>query len=215
MATEFRPTFIARRNVLRAFPRLRKKRNWRLCSPRCDTYQCVAWAACRIDNKWWPVHHPQFYWPPGLPRITPFPDPWLPWPSTPVDYLMQGFATLGYTPCSRREFEFWYQKVAIYANNYGATHMARQRFLGRGWISKPGELEDIIHKDLRDIEGDMAQSADTYGEVNVILRRSWWCAIRNGCFFRCWWHTLTFAIFRIWWRFLKLKWKRIPYTPAW
>lgn len=201
--------------MLRAFPRLRKKRNWRLCSPRSDTYQCIAWAACRTDNKWWPVRHAQFHWPPGLPRITPLPDPWAPWPPAPVSYFVQGFATLGYKPCSRREFEFWYQKVAIYANNYGVTHMARQRFFGRGWISKPGELEDIIHKDLRDIEGDMATAASTYGEVNQILKRSWWCAVRNGCFFRCFWHSLKFTLCRVWWRLLKLKWKRTPYIAAW
>jgi len=201
--------------MLRAFPRLKKKRDWRLCSPRSDTYQCVAWAACRTDDKWWPLHHPHFYWPPGLPRITPLPNPWLPLPPTPVSYLVQGFATLGYKPCSCREFELWYQKVAIYANDYGATHMARQRFLGRGWISKPGELEDIIHKDLGDIEGDMAPNAGTYGEVNQVLKRSWGCAIKNGCFPRCLGHELKFALFRAWWCLLKLKWKRIPYTAAW
>jgi len=215
MATEFRPYFIARRNILRAFPRLRKKRNWRLCSPRSDTYQCIAWAACRTDNKWWPVNHPQFYWPPDIPRVI-LPNPWLvPWPPVSVDYFVQGFATLGYAPCTTEDFEFGYQKVAIYANDYGVTHMARQRFFCAGWISKPGELEDIIHEELQDIEGSMATAAGTYGEVKQILKRSWWHAIKNGCLMRCFWHTSKFRVLRVWWRLLPLKWKRVPYTPSW
>jgi hypothetical protein len=47
--------------------------------------------------------------------------------------------------------------------------MARQRFFGRGWISKPGELEDIIHRDLSDIEGDMAVNMMTYGQVSQVF----------------------------------------------
>ena len=141
MATVFRPTFIAQRSLLRAFSHLRQNRKWRLRSPWSDTYQCVAWAACRNDQRWWPVHHTEFYWPPGLPRITPPPYPGMLWPPTPVDFLVQGFATLGYTRCESREFEFGYQKVAIYANDYTATHMARQHFFRSVWLSKPGCLE--------------------------------------------------------------------------
>jgi hypothetical protein len=199
--------------MLRAFPRLRKNRNWRLRSPRSDTYQCIAYAGCRTDNKWWPVVHPQFVWPSDLPRIVP--NLWGLWPPTPVDYFTQRFARLGYEACSDRSFEFGYQKVAIYANDNGATHMARQRFFGRGWISKPGELEDIIHRDLSDIEGDMAVNMMTYGQVSQVLRRSWWRAMTNGCLFRCFWHTAKFALLRVWWCLLKLKWKRTPYISAW
>lgn len=204
MATEFRRFFIARLSLLRAFPNLRRKRNWQLRSPRCDSYQCVAWAACHTDRKWWPVHDPEYYWPPNLPRVTPPPFPWIPW-ATPVEYLVQGFATLGYIRCESRKFEFGYQKVAIYANNSGATHMARQAFFGRGWFSKPGELEDILHKDLSDIEGEMSPAALEYGRVAQVLKRSWWRAIANGCLLRCVWHTLKFRIYRAWWRLLSIK----------
>ena len=198
MATVFRPTFVARRSLLRAFPSLRQNRKWRLRSPWSDTYQCVAWAACCTDHKWWPFHHPEFYWPRGLQRITIQPFAWAP-PPTPVDYLVQGFLTLGYTRCDSRIFELGYQKVAIYANDYGATHMARQHFFSDVWLSKPGSLEDIIHENLRDIEGDMAVTAGTYGEVAQVLKRSWWCAFVNGSLFRCGWHSVKFCLLRVWW----------------
>jgi len=213
MAAQFRPTFVAQRSLLFAFRNLRRNRKWRLRSPFSDSYQCIAWAACRTDHKWWPVHHTEFYWPPNLPKITPSPYPWIPWPPTPVDYLVQGFATLGYTSCDRREFEFGYQKVAIYANDGGATHMARQRFFGRGWLSKPGELEDIIHEDLSDIEGAMAATAWQYGQVAQILKRSWWSAVANLCLFRCIWHAFELCLYDLWWRILKVKWKLIPWKP--
>ena len=209
MATVFRPTFVAQRSLLRAFSNLRKNRNWRLRSPWSDSYQCVAWAACHTDRKWWPYHHSEFYWPPNLPRITPSPFSSLP-PPTPVDYLVQGFVTLGYARCVRRDFEFGYQKVAIYANDGGATHMARQHFFSNVWLSKPGYLEDIIHEDLRDIEGDMEITAGTYGEVAQVLKRSWWYAITNACVFRCVWHSLKFGFLRMWWHVLKLKWRLKP-----
>jgi hypothetical protein len=123
---------------------------------------------------------------------------------------VQGFATLGYSHCDRREFEFGYQKVAIYANDGGATHMARQRFLGNGWLTKPGDLEDIIHGDLKDVEGDMAVAAEKYGQVAEVLKRSWWSAITNLCLFRCVWHTLKFSAWRLWWGALRVKWRAFP-----
>jgi hypothetical protein len=204
MATQFRRSFIVQRELLRAFPNLRRNRNWRIRSPFSDSYQCVAWAACYTNRKWWPVHHTEFHWPPNLPKITPPAFPWLPW-ATPVDYLEQGFATLGYTRCDNAQFEFGYQKVAIYANNSGATHMARQDFFGRGWLSKPGELEDILHKKLSDLEGEMSSTAFEYGRVAQVLKRSWWSAVINGGAFRCLWHGLKFRIFRLWWRLLNEK----------
>lgn len=208
MATVFRSTFAAQRSLLRCFPNLRKSQKWRLRSPWSDTYQCVAWAACRTDRKWWPLNHTEFYWPTGLPRISMPPLPWLPLPPTPVDYLVQGFATLGYKPSDSRAFEFGFQKVAIYANEGGATHMARQRFFSRMWLTKPGCMEDILHEDLKDIEGDMAATAGTYGEVAQVLRRSWWSALADACLFRCAWHSVRFYVFRVWWSLLKVKWAK-------
>ncbi len=34
---------------------------WSIKSPQDNGYQCIAWAACRTDRKWWPWDHPTFY----------------------------------------------------------------------------------------------------------------------------------------------------------
>lgn len=194
MASQFRPTQVAYPALLGAFPNLRNAK-WRIRSPFNDSYQCIAWAACRTDRKWWPVYHSEFYWPPSLPRITPppFPELW----ATPVDYLVQGFETLGYKGTTSPDFELGYQKVAVYANETGATHMARQHFLGRGWLSKLGEMEDIVHAKLSDIEGDTGAMSGQYGLVTQVLKRSWWDAIVNSCVFHCVWGALKFWLYRL------------------
>jgi hypothetical protein len=97
------------------------------------------------------------------------------------DYFIAGFAKLGYKPCTGRRFQFGFQKVAIYANDTGVTHMARQRFFWWGWLSKLGAWEDIYHAKLEDVEGEMSATANQYGKVVQILKRSWWSAIKYGC----------------------------------
>jgi hypothetical protein len=136
----------------------------------------------------WP--HRDYWWFPGLPLFAIDTE-------TPVEYFINGFAALGYEPCTSREFEFGYQKLAIYANSAGVTHMARQHFLGRGWFSKLGVHEDIFHRKLEDVEGDMAPLKWEYGEVSQILKRRWWAAIVNFCAFRCLWAACRFWVYRL------------------
>ncbi len=62
--------------------------------------------------------------------------------------------------------------------------MARQYYLGRGWLSKLGKNEDIFHRRLEDIEGDMSPLSGQYGRVVQVLRRNWLDAVRHGCVFR-------------------------------
>jgi hypothetical protein len=156
------------------FPNL-SRTQWRIKSPWNNAYQCIAWAACDTTKKWWPVRHPLAYWPLPIP------------PDETVDRFVEAFATLGYRICDKSGFEFGYQKVAVYADDdLTATHMARQHFFGRGWLSKIGDFEDIQHPGLKDIEGDPSPTAlNSYGTVRLILRRSWWSAFRNGCLRRC------------------------------
>jgi hypothetical protein len=161
---------------------------WRINSPADDAYQCIAWAACQTDRHMWP--HQDYWWFSGCPLVS-IPD------EAPLDYFIQGFAVLGYMPCGSRGFEFGYQKLAIYANEIGITHMARQHFLGRGWLSKLGVLEDIVHQELEDVAGDTSAMAFQYGEVVQIVRRSWWVAIRKLCLFHCFWHACKHWLCRI------------------
>jgi hypothetical protein len=53
------------------------------------------------------------------------------------------------------------------------SHMARQQLFGRGWLSKIGDWEDIIHPELRNIEGKTGPIIRGYGTVHTILKRSW------------------------------------------
>src|SRR5882762_2034584 len=167
MALVFRSAAEARSQLHRELPSLATA-NWRIKSPVDTNYQCIAWAACKTDRVWWPWDHPRFYWPPGFAK---FPV------NSPV--LAHSFAEVfekqfGYRTCQGSAFEFGYQKVAIYANALGVTHMARQHFWGHGWLSKLGGEEDIFHSHLADLEGDMAPWAGQYGLVAQVLKRSWW-----------------------------------------
>jgi hypothetical protein len=149
---------------------------WQIRSPSEDDYQCIAWAACRTDDSLWPAQN--YGWFEGHPLVQQALD-------APVEYFVNAFATLGYELCTSEAFEFGYQKVAILANNQGATHMARQQYWGRWWLSKIGPAEDILHKTLRDVEGSMLPEAWQYGRVARVLRRSWWSSVITGCLFRC------------------------------
>ncbi len=187
MAQRFRSTQVAASLLSRGCPNLNNAA-WRIRSPWDDDYQCIAWAACRTDRHMWP--HQDYWWFPGLP-LFPVAE------EAPVEYFVMGFAILGYKPCASREFEFGYQKLAIYANDAGATHMARQCFFGRGWLSKLGVHEDICHQRLEDVEGDMSPLKLEYGHVAQILKRSWLTAIVNFCAFRSLWAEIRLWFYRL------------------
>jgi len=115
-----------------------------------------------------------------------------------VSAFVLAFETIGYRPTSNRAFKFGFQKVAIYAKADGRVkHMARQHILGKGWLSKLGVLEDILHPDLESLEGDAINLLnDDYGVVVQIMERNWLTAARFGVF-RCWWYAFQFWLYRI------------------
>ncbi len=172
VARRFRPTHLAIPFLYRDFPNLRNAK-WRIRSPLDDDYQCIAWAAWYLDRHMWP--HQDYWWFPGEEQFQGIPA------EAPPEYFVTGFASIGYKPCTSRKFEFGFQKVAIYANDVGVTHMARQRLFGFGWLSKLGDWEDIYHAELEDIEGDMSAIANQYGKVTLVLKRSWKSAIKYRC----------------------------------
>lgn len=187
----FRTTPAIHQSFYSHFPNLREI-SWLIKSPWNDDYQCIAWAACRTNIRWWPVEgNPRIYWPPGVEL------------NDRIEAFIQVFSTIGYTPCGDdRSFEFGYQKVAIYAtSDRRVQHMARQHFWGRGWLSKCGILEDILHPNLQCLEGDpspmLAALGKTYGEVSLILKRSWWSAFIHLCLFRCMWDGFKFWLYRL------------------
>jgi hypothetical protein len=185
----FRSAADARDQLHREIPNLITA-DWSVKSPFNTEYQCIAWAACRTDRRWWPWDDPSLYWPPGFKKL-PVGDP------APAAHFMEVFEKrFGYRSCGKPDFEFGYQKVAIYENALGVTHMARQHLLGRGWLSKLGIEEDIVHQLATDVEGDYSAAANTYGLVAQYMKRSWWAALVRTCLFRCMWASFRFWVYR-------------------
>lgn len=192
MSNVFRSAIVIRSHFSSIFPNLTNTR-WLIKSPKNDEYQCIAWAACYTNIRWWPDKPPYYYWPIDLDDHK-VPDH--------LDNFVKAFTALGYRPCDKRRFEFGYQKVAIYAtSDKRVKHMARQQFFGRGWLSKCGGLEDILHADLKCIEGDpspvIAAIIGSYGAVEFILSRSWWRAVISLCLLRSTWAALRHWLYRL------------------
>lgn len=173
----FRRDAEARQGILQSIPQLANG-EWKVTSPFDTRYQCVAWAACRTDRVWWPWDAPGYYWPPGFPKFA---------VGTPVSaqYFADVFEKrFGYGQCQTSGFEFGYQKVAIYANALGATHMARQHLWGNGWLSKLGRCEDVVHAEPTLVCGSINPNALGYGVVALYMKRPWWRAVATLCIFR-------------------------------
>lgn len=91
------------------------------------------------------------------------------WPSEVVgvdklEALMQLYLGGGYEECDNGQREDGFEKVAIYVNQEGPQHAARQLESGR-WTSKLGRCEDIEHDTLETLEGR------EYGKATVFLRK--------------------------------------------
>jgi hypothetical protein len=134
-----------------AFPALETE-GYQETSPASWKYNCIAWAAGRQTEWWWPYQHPVYYWPEGQPR------------EVSLDAFVRAFVALGYEMCENGELEVDCEKVAIYMLGGRPTHAARQLSDGR-WTSKLGKDIDITHT-LRGLEGP------AYGQVAVFLKRA-------------------------------------------
>lgn len=140
-----------RLRLLLAFPRLTEQ-NHLVSSPATDSYNCVAWAY-EVSNKWmWPTAAEDCYWPPSIAD------------TDELQALMQLFLDMGYVRCVDCQPEDGFTKVAIYMDQEGPTHVARQLESG-WWTSKLGTLEDIEHDTLEILEGG------AYGKAIVFLKR--------------------------------------------
>lgn len=114
-------------------------------------YNCVAFAAGVTTRKWWPMFHPDFYWPPEAPRINT------------ISSFVKAFETIGYQECDSGTYEEGFEKVAFYARDGVPTHAARQ--IGHNkWKSKLGNWYDIEH------DPDAVSSGE-YGKVVKYMKR--------------------------------------------
>ena len=182
MTPSYRPAQVARAEIENLFPNLRSAQ-WKLRSPRTDNYNCHAWGGCDHTKRWEPTI--DWYWPVAYQySVVNYYEYYT------VDCFIEAFATLGYRPCDNPNYEFGFQKIAIYTQTFMGipnfpSHTARQRVLGTGWLSKLGGLEDIIHPTLEDLK-------DGYGQPLKYMKRSWWAALARRHTFHCAWETFKF-----------------------
>ncbi len=137
-------------HLLPYFPQLMAK-GFAVTSPSDPLYNCIAWAANDTGTWWEPGE--DGYWPEGVVRE-----------ATLVAFV-QAFATLGFSCCPSGDFEAGFEKVAIYADAHGPQHAARQLIDG-AWTSKLGPHEDVTHRTVQAVEGDL------YGTAVQFLKRA-------------------------------------------
>ena len=127
--------------------------NYQETSPFDTKYNCIAWAAGKDDDWWWPT--PDYYWPNNDVVAT-------------LEVFERMLTSLGYTRCPNGELEDGFEKWALYMKGHprkdSVTHGARQLPNGR-WASKMGRAEDIEHDRPQDVEGPV------YGRVYSYYRR--------------------------------------------
>jgi acetolactate synthase regulatory subunit len=123
-------------------------------SPQTPAYNCIAWAAGESYRWWWPsTASSDAHWPAGVDR------------EETIEAFVRAFKSLGFEVCESSELQPGVEKVALYVDSTRTpTHMARQLETGM-WTSKIGKAEDIDHKTLNLLEGNV------YGTVIRILRR--------------------------------------------
>jgi hypothetical protein len=141
------------------FPNLTRG-EYEVTSDEAADYNCIAHAAGKNDNWWWPAEPPA-YWPDGHNR------------AETLEAFIKAYATIGFTYDGDKNYELeaGIEKIAIYVDSDGVpTHAARQLADG-GWTSKLGEWEDIQHKTLEAME-DSGGLGLGYGKVAIILKRA-------------------------------------------
>ena len=134
-------------------------RDYAVTSDNTDVYNCIAWALGESDRRWDPYTTGGDYWPDDLPR------------DDALSTFVALFEYLGFAECGGLEPEEGIERIAIYAEGDRFTHVARQLDSGR-WTSKLGDLWDIEHEQLEDLEKPTGnQRGQHYGEAKVIMCR--------------------------------------------
>lgn len=125
------------RKLRRLFPRLFGN-EYQLTSKKSRRYNCLAWAL-GANDVWWDAGVGGA-WPDGVPD------------DGSVLAAIRFFEHFGYTCAADAELKEGLLKIAIYGDDQGYTHAARQLANGR-WSSKLGKLQDIEHHKLESLFG--------------------------------------------------------------
>jgi hypothetical protein len=124
-------------------------------TPKSDPtqeYNCVGWSVHSIEYYIWPDERKQFAWPIDMIR------------EESLAAFQTFFERVGFSVCQSDDLEPNIEKIAIYANDSGPQHVARQLPSGK-WTSKFSSLLDAEHTRLNVI------ACRTYGDVVLIMKR--------------------------------------------
>lgn len=128
------------KDIEKLFPNL-KTTGYRVTSPDSPLYNCIAWVFEDSLNWWEPTPFVNYYWPKEIPK------------QNSVKTYAQLLHKFGFIKCNDGKLEKGYQKIAIYINAQDTpTHLARQLKNGE-WTSKIGTIKDIVHNNLKGLEG--------------------------------------------------------------
>lgn len=129
--------------------------NYTVTSCKDPRYNCLAWAVGDIGKKWDPLQERGYYWPPGIGR------------EGTVEECVEIFKLHGYEDAHQNfAYEVGYERVAIFEDETGWSHIARQLRDGK-WSSKLGKGADIEHLSLQSLEGP----EPAYGKLVRCLRK--------------------------------------------
>jgi hypothetical protein len=123
---------------------------YELISPETEDYNCIAYAAGDEKRWWWPDPLNMYFWP-ATRALT-------------LAAFVEAFETLGYKRCVDGSLEAGHEKIAIFMNQNGPKHAARQKNDGT-WCSKLGDDKDIEHPQLAAVAGPL------YGTAVQFMRR--------------------------------------------
>ena len=123
-----------------------------------ERYNCIAWAVGESHRWWSPLAEDEGYWPAGHQ------------PDATTETVQAGLAMARFEACTDGSLAAGVEKIALFADERGFTHVARQLESGR-WTSKLGSDSDIEH-DLEALEGfDDSPDAYRYGRVVGFMSR--------------------------------------------
>lgn len=143
--------------LINYFPHLKDDDLFEVTSPQTRDYNCISWAM-NVSNRWtWPpmsnaIIEDDEYWPDDIEN------------TVSLVAFIRLFAKEGFIVCENDSYEDGYEKIALYSKGGYCTHAARQLPNGN-WTSKLGPLNDIIHRNLKSLEGEF------YGRVACCMKR--------------------------------------------
>ena len=126
-------------------------------SQKTNDYNCFAWAAGESDSWWYPSLDD--FWPEGVAEIET------------ISAFVEAFQTVDFEICEDEIFEDGFEKIAIYANDYGQPKHAARQINDRLWTSKIGLWEDVQHEYVTNLIIDINGKTIDYGKAVVFMKR--------------------------------------------